>query len=453
MKFASFTGLAAIVTAAALALTACGSGSGSSDTSGSPGGAVDGKGKTLSVLNGVLSQYPEQQKQWQSDIAAKFKAQTGADVKFETFASANDELTRIQTSVVSGQGPDIYGLGTTFTPTAFATKAFVTLSDDDWKKVGGKDRFNQAALGISGPDKDHLAGIPFVSRPFVMAYNKDLLAAAGIDKPATSWDELAEQAKKMTKDGTFGLATGYKDNFDPWKFIWAMSVQAGNPLVDGKNLKLDDPSVKKAYETYFGWLTKDKIVDPASVGWSNSNAVAAFASGKAGYLMMTTSSSIPTLDKSAVAGKYEYALMPTTAPGESSPKGEGANAASILSGDNLVVADYSKQKDLAFAYIKLITSTEEQLIYQKTFGDLPANAEALKSLTDPNLKPIADAAAKSKATPFTGAWGDIQLGLLNVTVQSIPDLSKGSLDESGLESRIKDSQTKGQASLDRASKG
>lgn len=453
MKFASFTGLAAIVTAAALALTACGSGSGSSDTSGSPGGAVDGKGKTLSVLNGVLSQYPEQQKQWQSDIAAKFKAQTGADVKFETFASANDELTRIQTSVVSGQGPDIYGLGTTFTPTAFATKAFVTLSDDDWKKVGGKDRFNQAALGISGPDKDHLAGIPFVSRPFVMAYNKDLLAAAGIDKPATSWDELAEQAKKMTKDGTFGLATGYKDNFDPWKFIWAMSVQAGNPLVDGKNLKLDDPSVKKAYETYFGWLTKDKIVDPASVGWSNSNAVAAFASGKAGYLMMTTSSSIPTLDKSAVAGKYEYALMPTTAPGESSPKGEGANAASILSGDNLVVADYSKQKDLAFAYIKLITSTEEQLIYQKTFGDLPANAEALKSLTDPKLKPIADAAAKSKATPFTGAWGDIQLGLLNVTVQSIPDLSKGSLDESGLESRIKDSQTKGQASLDRASKG
>ncbi|WP_426998024.1 ABC transporter substrate-binding protein [Pseudarthrobacter sp. N5] len=450
MKFASSTGLAAIVTAAALALTGCGSGSSSSDSS---GGAVDGKGKTLSVLNGVISQYPEQQKQWQADIAAKFKAQTGADVKFETFASANDELTRIQTSVVSGQGPDIYGLGTTFTPTAFATKAFVTLSEDDWKKVGGKDRFNQAALGISGPDKDHLAGIPFVSRPFVMAYNKDLLAAAGIDKPATSWDELAQQAKKMTKDGTFGIATGYKDNFDPWKFIWAMSIQAGNPLVDGKNLKFDDPTVKKAYETYFGWLTKDKIVDPASVGWSNSNAVAAFASGKAGYLMMTTSSSIPTLDKSAVAGKYEYALMPTTAPGESSPKGDGANAASILSGDNLVVADYSKQKDLAFAYIKLITSTEEQLIYQKTFGDLPANAEALKSLTDPKLKPIADAAAKSKATPFTGAWGDIQLALLNVTVQSIPDLAKGSLDESGLEARIKDSQTKGQASLDRASKG
>ncbi|MFJ4208791.1 ABC transporter substrate-binding protein [Paenarthrobacter sp. NPDC089675] len=452
MRFAPSAKLAAVVAAAALALTACGGGGGGSSTSSS--GAVDGTGKKLSVLTGVNNQYPEQQKEWFKDIAAKFKAQTGADVEFETFASANDELTRIQTSVVSGQGPDVYSLGTTFTPTAYATKAFVTLNDDDWNKVGGKDRFNPAALGISGPDKDHLAGIPFVSRPFVMAYNKDLLSAAGIDKPATTWDELAEQAKKLTNAGagTYGLATGYKDNFDPWKFIWAMSVQAGNPLVDGNKLKLDDPTVKKAYETYFGWLTKDKVVDPAAIGWSNSNAVAAFASGKAGYLMMTTSSSVPTLDKSAIAGKYAYATMPTVAPGETSPKGDGDKAASILSGDNVVVADYSQQKDLAFAYIKLITSKDEQLNYQKIFGELPANAEALSSLTDPKLKPIADTAGKSKATPFTGAWGDIQLALLNVTVQSIPDLAKGGVDDAALEARLKDAQAKGQASLDRASK-
>lgn len=451
MKFASSAKFAAVVVTAALALTACGGGS---TSSGGSSGPVDGKGKKLSVLVNSNANYPAQQKQWFTDIAAKFKAQTGADVEFETFASGNDELTRIQTSVVSGQGPDVYSLGTTFTPTAYATKAFVTLSDDDWKKVGGKDKFNQAALGISGPDAQHQAGIPFVSRPFVMAYNKDILKAAGIDKPATSWDELAAQAKKMTdpSTGTFGLATGYKDSFDPWKFIWAMSVQAGNPLVDGKTLKLDDPTVKKAYETYFGWLTKDKVVDPASVGWSSSNALAAFASGKAGYLMMTTSSSVPTLEKSVVAGKYAYAPMPTTAPGQSSPQGDAANAASILSGDNVVVADYSKQKDLAFAYVNLITSKDEQLNYQKIFGDLPANAEALKALNNPILQPVADTAAKSKATPFTGAWGDIQLALVNVVVQSIPDLSKGSVDDSSLQGRLKDAQTKGQASLDRASK-
>jgi multiple sugar transport system substrate-binding protein len=46
--------------------------------------------------------------------------------------------------------------------------------------------------------------------------------------------------------------------------------------------------------------------------------------------------------------------------------------------DNIVVADYSKQKDLAFAYIKLITSKDEQLNYQKIFGDLPPTPKLLQ---------------------------------------------------------------------------
>src|SRR6185436_19803271 len=175
------------------------------------------------------------------DISAKFKAQTGADVKFETFASANDELTKIQTSVVAGSGPDVYSVGTTFTPTAYSTGAFVKLGDEEWKKIGGKDKFNPATLGISGPDEQNQVGIPWVSRPFVMAYNTELLKAAGIDKPATTWDELTQQAKQLTKGDQYGLAVAYKDNFDPWKFVWGMAAQAGNPLVDGKTARIADP--------------------------------------------------------------------------------------------------------------------------------------------------------------------------------------------------------------------
>lgn len=449
MRFRTTAKMASVAVLASLALAACGSGSSGGSSS---GGAVNGAGKTLDVLVNVNANYPEQQKQWFTDTAKKFKDKTGADLKFETFTSANDELTKIQTSVVAGQGPDVYSLGTTFTPTAYATGAFVTLSDDDWKKVGGKDRFNPAALGISGPDKDHLAGIPFVSRPFVMAYNKQMLAAAGIDKPATTWDGLLDQAKKLTDPakGQYGMAVAYKDNFDPWKYIWAMSVQAGNPLVDGKTAKLDDPAVKKAYETFYGWVTKDKVVNPAAVGWSNSQALADFASGKSAYFLMTTTTSLPTLQKSAIKDQFEYSLMPTVAPGETSSKSDQP-AASILSGDNLVVADYSKNKDLAFAYVDLVTSKDEQLNYQKIFGDLPANADALASLSSaPHMAASTESAKESKATPFTGAWGDIQLALLNVTVQSLPDLAAGGVSDAALTQRIKDAQTKSQQSLDRA---
>ena len=209
--------LAAAVTLTA-GLSACGDGGGDE-------GGGSGAGKTLTMLISANTQYPEEFAAWQKSISDKFKAQTGATVKFETFATANDELTKIQTSVVSGTGPDVYAVGTTFTPTAFSTGAFVKLDDEQWQKVGGKQRFVPATLGISGPDERNQVGIPWVSRPFVMAYNTERLAAAGISKPATTWDELGQHAKQMTKGDDYGLAVAYKDNFDPWKFAWGMSVQ------------------------------------------------------------------------------------------------------------------------------------------------------------------------------------------------------------------------------------
>ncbi|MEV6930566.1 extracellular solute-binding protein [Dactylosporangium sp. NPDC051485] len=436
----------AVAAVVALALAGCGK---SNDSGG--GNPLDGKGKTLNVLMGANTIYPQQQKQWFTDISNAFKAQTGAEVKFETFASANEELTKIQTSVVSGQGPDIYALGTTFTPTAYATGAFVELQDADWQKVGGKDNFLPATFGISGPDAQHQVGIPFASRPFVMAYNTDLLKAAGIDKPATTWDGLREQAKKLTGGSTYGMAIAYADGYDPWKFIWAMSVQAGNPLVAGKKASLDDPATLKAYQTYLGWLAQDKVVDPASVGWKNAQAIAEFGAGKAAFLPMVSASSKVTLDKSQVAGKYAYAVMPTVPPGQTGLPSGGVGATSILSGDNLVVAKYSKNKDLALAFVKLITSAEQQKSYYKTFGDLPTNAAAAKDLqADPALAAIVDSAGKSAGTPFNGGWSKVQLALLNVVVQSIPDLKAGKVDEGHLKSLVAAAQKDAQSAVNEA---
>ena len=48
------------------------------------------------------------------------------------------------------------------------------------------------------------------------------------------------------------------------------------------------------------------------------------------------------------------------------------------------------------------------------------------------------------ATPFTGAWGTIQLALTNVVVQSIPNLAQGSVPDSALDSLLADAQTKSQ---------
>src|ERR671932_1348295 len=370
--------LAVIGAASVAALAACGGGGGSGSGG---GGGTNGAGKTLNVYIGANTQFPKEFAAWQQDIASQFKTQTGATVKFETFASANDEVTKIETSAVSGNGPDIYGVGTTMTPTAYATGAFTKLDDAAWQKVGGKNKFLPATLGISGPDANNQIGIPWATRPFVMAYNKDLLKAAGITKPATTWDELGQQAKKLTKGDQYGMAIAYKAKFEPWKFAWGMSITAGNPLVDGKTAKINDPTVKKAYQTYFGWLTTDHVVNPAAVGWTNTQALAEFTKGKTGYFALTTPTSVNSLDQGAVKGKWAYALLPTVPPGMTSRPSGAPAAASILSRDNILVADYSKNKDLALQLVKLLTEKDSELDYYKKFGSMPANAEALQTLT------------------------------------------------------------------------
>ncbi|UFU14838.1 extracellular solute-binding protein [Curtobacterium sp. C1] len=435
---------AAVVAVAALTLQGCAIVNGSGDDP-----------NTLRVMMGADTTYPKERKQWQQETAAEFERTTGARIQWETYSSAQEELTAIQTSVISGQGPDVYAIGTTFTPTAYATGAFVEMGSKEWRAVGGKDQFDAASLGISGPSASKQIGIPFASRPFVMAVNKDLLAQAGITDLPTTWDELTADAKATTGDGHFGMAIAYADGFDPWKFVWGMAQNAGNTIVDGSKAEISADAVENAYRTYFDWVTKDGVVDKAAIGWNNAQALAQFADGKAAFFPMTTTTSLNTLKGSAVDGKYEYALLPTVPPGAIERPADGIEAASILSGDNLVVADYGKKQDLSFDFVKQVSSPAAQERYFELFGQLPTNTQAAQTIAqeNPDLAPIVQAGKLSKPTAFTGAWSDIQLSLVDVVVQSIPSLKSGEVTDDQLRKRLDAAQRDAQATLDRQKNG
>jgi multiple sugar transport system substrate-binding protein len=441
------------VLATGLVLSACGGGSGGSSSSAKgSSGAVSGSGKTLQVYIGAQTAYPKQQAAWEQRINTEFKKATGGSVAFETYTSGTQEQQKIQTSVVSGQGPDVYETGTTFTPVAYSTGSFVKLSDSDWNTIGGKSQFVPASLAMSGPDQNNLIAVPLISQPFVMVYNKTLFAKAGISSPPKTWDELVADGKKLTKGKQYGLAMDYKDSFDPWKYIWMFANQYGNKLIDGKKATINDPAVMKAYQAYFGFLTKDKIVNPAGVNWASTDALADFASGKSAMLAMTTPGSLPTLTKSPVAKDFAYAPMPNVPPGDSSLPSGGVPATTIVSGQNMVIASYSKKKDLALQYLKLVTSEPEQVYLNKIYGALPTNQAAAQkaAASNPNYKPILAAAQNAKPTPFTGAWSQVQLGLVNVVVQSLPGLSAGSVSDSSISSQLASLQKSAQQAVDQA---
>lgn len=444
MKTRTLIGSVVVVALATLSLQGCAIVNGSGDDP-----------NTLRVMMGADTTYPDQRKQWQRDTAAEFKRTTGADIQWETYSSGQEELTAIQTSVISGQGPDVYAIGTTFTPTAYATGAFVRMGEEQWDAIGGKDQFDPASFGISGPSASKQIGIPFASRPFVMAVNTDLLAQAGITEMPTTWDQLTADAKATTTGDRHGMAIAYADGFDPWKFIWGMSENAGNTIVDGSRAELDADAVQRAYRTYFDWVTKDGVVDKAAIGWNNAQALAQFTDGKAAFFPMTTTTAINSFKDTKVDGKYAFALLPTVPPGATSRPAGGIEAASILSGDNFVVADYGTKQDLSFEFIKQLSTKKAQLEYYDLFGNLPTNVDAAAQLAaeNPQLKPIIDAGRLSKPTAFTGAWSDIQLALVDVVVQSIPSLKHGEVTDDQLRRRLQDAQRDAQATLDRQKNG
>src|SRR5699024_4291279 len=122
----------------------------------------------------------------------------------------------IQTSVVSGSGPDVFRLGTTWVPVAYATGEFEVLSAEDWEAVGGQDRFVPETLGMSGPSEDERIGVPFTMNPFGLVYNTEMFEEAGLDGPPETWDEFVQDAQTIHDELDMpATAIDYASSFGP----------------------------------------------------------------------------------------------------------------------------------------------------------------------------------------------------------------------------------------------
>lgn len=439
-------GTAALLAATPLLLTACGSGSSASE------------GGELRVLVGAQASFPDEQKQILKAIKTEFKQRTGADLVFETFADSAEETTKIETSMVSGTGPDVYTLGTTFTPVAYATGGFETLTDDDWAQIGGRERFIPESLTMSGPGESDQIGVPSAVRPYGMVYNTRMFEEAGISGPPSTWDELLEDAKKLNHPGkgTYGLALDYADGYDAWKYIWTLTEQGGGSFVNDERTEaqLDSPEVLQATRSYYELLTEHEVADPDSAGWEAADSMAAFADGEAAMLPMVTPNVMPTLDASSVKDDYAFAPLPQVPFGMDERPAGGIAASSIVSGDNVAIASYTDVKDLALEYIDLVTSDEMQTLQYELYGYIPSNQETADKLAkeDPRLQAFLEAEKDAVPTTFTGAWADIQNGLTNVAAQSRPALAKGEYDASQVQTLLAEADEAAQSGLDRANR-
>lgn len=115
--------------------------------------------------------------------------------------------TKLQTMIAGRQTPDLFWLSQEYVP-AYADNGTLTDLTGLVDEEVDLDDYLPGSLDpatVGGA----LYGLPWIGQPYVVYYNADLLAGAGLDAPdgTWTWDEFRDTARQLTDGTRYGYAT------------------------------------------------------------------------------------------------------------------------------------------------------------------------------------------------------------------------------------------------------
>jgi ABC-type glycerol-3-phosphate transport system substrate-binding protein len=257
--------------------------------------------------------------------------------------SNSDILNIFTTAALAGAGPDIVGLDSAGWPVDAA--AMNTLLPITKYLEPVKNDYLQGPINAGLYQGDYYA-LPWYYNNAGLYYNKTLLDKVGVKVP-TTWEELEDGIQKLTKAGYKGIST----RLDAYA-IFAFFFQAGNLVIDTSGTKpvvtINNESGKRAWNYYTGFHTKYNAFPEAikeATDWDR--AYAPFMSGETGFF---------------IVGDWGYNTFKNNAPNLDfgiAPMPKGAQAATVLGGYVLSLNKNTKNPDLAWEYMRFLTSKEQ----------------------------------------------------------------------------------------------
>lgn len=392
--------------------------------------AQDFAGQTLVVQHGAITSNKEGFEAYYNALAEEFTKQTGATIEYTTSAmSINEQMPQI---MATHSGPDV--IAASSMGAAFASDAFVHFSDEDWAVMGGLEQFPPGQLGGSGPPDGPYSSVPGYNNPYAMIYNTKLFEKAGLTYPPTTWTEFIDYAQKINDPANGVYGTGFDPgdgaNQDSWKTpFYFMNGYGGDSLyAPDRSPTINSEASVAAYDFWFSWYTKFKIVDPNSLSWQNPQMQAAFAEGKIGMLPAVNSSIAALSQKGAVGNDFAFAPLPVTPYGMDNLP-EGGGPPSRLAQAGWYVGSYAN-KDLALQFLKITLLPEMQLKQFEDAGRLPVTIKgvelALASPKSATLTPFLEVIRDfQQPVPLDPWWNLAQTGLVAMGTQLASRIATG----------------------------
>jgi len=218
-----------------------------------------------------------------------------------------------------------------------------------------------------------LTAMPFDIELGVLYYRSDLLQKYGYSHPPATWDELEKMAARIQAGERAG------GNKDFWGFVWQgasyegltcnalewqMSDGGGRIIETDGSVTVNNPRSVAAMKRARKWI--GTISPPSVIAFKEQDARNVLRAGNAAFerdwlwRQFSGQSQLPNLN--AVIG---VALIPAGSAGR----------AAVIGGQSLTVSKYSKHPAEAVAFVRYLTSHDEQLTLWKKHAMMPTRRE------------------------------------------------------------------------------
>ena len=264
------------------------------------------------------------------------------------------------------QGPDVFIYGGNEVNAMYQAGVFKDI-DSYWQAYADKGQFPD---GVITRFNNHVYGVKGYVNLTGLWYNKTILDAVGV-QPPTSIDGIEDvfsqiKAKKYVPIALTGQPTDQGDwTAFPWLTSYGFTYK--NP---------DQTAIQNTFELVSGWARKGYL-PKESVSWGQAETFTRWAQGDVAFMENGNWNIGPA--QRTVGNKFQYGTAPL--PGSSA---QGI----FLGGEALWVGAFTKNADLAFAYMKeTLLSQAGLLITLKESGGIPARHD-MAGLPDVTNNPL-----------------------------------------------------------------
>lgn len=346
-----------------------------------------------------------------------------------TLNQVPDYDAALQASIAGGSPPEVFYVDSFRFPDLY--KAQVLASGEGI--IIDPDDFYPALRETFSVDGEFICP-PKDFSTLALQVNLDMLAAAGIENPPTTWEELAAAAEATTTGDTVGLVVS--NDLARWAaFLYAAGGSVTND--DFTAMTLNSPEGLAAMEFYTGLVADGFAATSADLdaGWPGE----AFGQGKAAmitegnWVISYLADNFPEIN-------YTVVELPA------GPGGQATMAFTVCYGVPEKIDD--ARKEAAWKLVNFLTGPDGMKQWTDLGLAMPTRASLREGWLEkfPHLEPFLNGAEYAHGWQFTSGFGDV----LNTINDGLKEVFNGSMFS---EDVLEDAEKVGNEILTRAASG